>query len=238
MRISVRQSSVGRTELALTRASAGRARRHRFGYSAGLGVESAVVGADFTSCAVEANGAAVRNDPLRSGVSEWHPHTDDGIGAIPGDLFDDGLSLSVAPSSALICGWDDRAQFTHRGAGDQNASNGNEDAPLTESAHPALHLICCGKLLTRFEQKNRPCEVCDAWHPVGESDLVNDLDTPTPGRSLSYSLRSSPDSRFGRLTRPELGQSARIGPRNTEVLRLARFGEFDDPSIQQRRTQR
>ena len=46
---------------------------------------SVVVGADCAGDAVEPDRVAVRDDPLRSGVSEWHSDADHGFEVISGD---------------------------------------------------------------------------------------------------------------------------------------------------------
>lgn len=63
---------------------------------------SAVVGTDCAGDAIEPDCVAVRDDPLRSGVSEWHSDTDHRFGVIAGDLLDDGVALNCAKSSAFI----------------------------------------------------------------------------------------------------------------------------------------
>ena len=65
-----------------------------------------MVGGDRARRTVEADGASVRDDPLRSGVTERHSDADDRAGVVPGDLLDDGLTLRGAQTRSFVGGWD------------------------------------------------------------------------------------------------------------------------------------
>jgi peptidoglycan/LPS O-acetylase OafA/YrhL len=63
--------------------------------------DSAVVGTHRASRAVESNGAAVGNDPLRSCVPERYSDADHGLGIVASDLLDHSVALSRSQSGAL-----------------------------------------------------------------------------------------------------------------------------------------
>src|SRR5699024_7169267 len=113
-----------------------------------------------------------------------------------------------------------------------------EHASLAQCAHPAHDVIRRRHVLAGLEEQDCARKVAETRHPVSDGDLVDDLDTATPGSTRDGPFWPRPPPGVGSFAITELDQRARILPRSPEVFRLPRLGELEGVSIEQSRAKR
>ena len=92
-----------------------------------------VIGGDPARGAVDGDGAAVREDPLRPGVAERDADADDGLGVVAADHLDDGIALLGPPPGPFGRGRP-VSEVGSRRSGHQDRIDGREQAPLAQRA--------------------------------------------------------------------------------------------------------
>src|SRR5699024_7015468 len=60
-----------------------------------------VVGYHCAVITIEGNSAGVRSNPLGTGMTKWHSHTDHSLWIVVGDLLNYSVALFIAEPSAL-----------------------------------------------------------------------------------------------------------------------------------------
>ena len=83
--------------------------------------------------AIDGHGAAVREDPLRSGMAEWDSDADDSLRVVTAHHLDDGITLFGAQSYSVL-GRRSLAEVGDRRPGQQDGVDRAEDAAFAERA--------------------------------------------------------------------------------------------------------
>src|SRR5690606_7586115 len=185
-----------------------------------------VVGVDPAGRAIDGDGAAVRKDPLRSGVPERDTDADDRLRVVATHHVDDHLPLLGAEPGPLVGGWTPGV-IGDRRPGDQDRAYFLEKAAFAEYADDPADVARRQQFFRGLQQEYATAQDL-RWErePVRGQDPLDHLEAATPGATGHRPGRPVPRPRLGGLPLPEGLQCPRIRPVDAEVLRLTGIGDL------------
>src|SRR5450759_77363 len=114
---------------------------------------SPIVGEQPMFGAIDGHGAAVREDPLRSGMAEWDSDADESLRVVTAHHLDDGITLFGAQSYSVL-GRRSLAEVGDRRPGQEDGADRAEDAAFAERADNPADVARGEELLGGLEDEH------------------------------------------------------------------------------------
>src|SRR5450631_3015039 len=188
--------------------------------------------------AVDGDGAAVREDPLRSGMAEWDSDADDSLRVVTAHDLDHRVTLFGAQSSSVLAGRSS-AEVRDRRPGQEDGADRAEDAAFAERADNPGDIARGEELLRGLEDEHTTLQDLrgEGESPRGQ-DPLDRLEAATPGATGHRPGRPGPAPGLRSLAFAEEVQGPRVCPVDADVLGLARIGDLQRLAGQKSGSQR
>src|SRR5450631_3595304 len=177
--------------------------------------------------AIDGHGAAVREDPLRSGMAEWDSDAYDSLRVVRAHDLDDSIALFGAQSCSVLSRRS-LAEVGDRRPGQEDGVDRAEDASFAERADNPANIARGEEFLGGLEDEHTTLQgLRGERESPGGQDPLDHLEAAAPGTTGHRPGRPGPAPGFRGLALPEGLQGPRVGPVDADILGLARIGDLE-----------